>query len=85
MVCSSCHAVVAAEGPGIGPNLAGVAAIAGERVPGLSAEEYLRASLLDPDAYLVQPYQEGIMYRGYAEALTPEELSDLVAYLLTLR
>lgn len=85
MLCNTCHAVEADAGLGIGPNLAGVATRAGSRVPGQSAEEYLRSSLLDPDAYLAEGYQEGIMYRGYAEALTPQEQSDLIAYLLTLR
>jgi cytochrome c len=85
VACNACHAVDVSAGPGIGPNLAGVATRAETRVGGQSAEEYLRTSLLNPDAYLAEGYQEGIMYRGYDAALTEEERRDLVAYLLTLK
>ena len=30
-------------------------------------------------------YQEGIMYRDYAQALTAQQVNDLVAYMLTLK
>lgn len=83
--CTACHNVDAAQGAGIGNNLAGLGALAATRVPEQSAAEYLRTALLKPDAYLVEGYQEGIMYRGYAEVLTPQEIEDLVAYMLTLK
>jgi len=85
VVCSSCHAVEAGSAPGIGPNLAGVATRAETRVAGQSAEQYLSESIVSPDAYLAEGYQEGIMYRGYAQALSEQEQRDLVAYLLTLK
>lgn len=83
--CLGCHKVTATEGAGIGPNLAGLSTVAGSRVAGQSAAEYLRSSLLNTDDYLVEGYQEGIMYRGYAELLTPQEIEDLVAYMLSLK
>jgi len=54
-------------------------------VDGQSAEEYLRTSITDPDAYLAGGYQEGIMYRQYEQALTEQQIDDLVAYMLTLK
>ncbi|MCW1970005.1 MAG: cytochrome c [Anaerolineae bacterium] len=68
-----------------GPNLVDIGKTAGARVAGMSAEAYLQASLLDPDAYLVRNYQEGIMPKGYREALTDAQVADLIAYMLTLR
>jgi cytochrome c len=54
-------------------------------VPGQPAEEYLRTAITDPDAYISDGYQDGIMYRGYAQALTAQQINDLVAYMLTLK
>jgi L-cysteine S-thiosulfotransferase len=83
--CTACHNLDAAQGDGIGNNLAGLGLKAETRVPGQSATDYLRTSLTNPDAYLVEGYQEGIMYRGYSEVLTPQEIEDLVAFMLTLK
>lgn len=83
--CLACHNLTVDEGAGLGPNVAGLSTVAGSRVAGQSAAEYLRSSLLNTDAYLVEGYQEGIMYRGYADILTPQEIEDLVAYMLTLK
>jgi ferredoxin/mono/diheme cytochrome c family protein len=81
--CTVCHAV----DPGVelvGPDLSGVALLAGERVSGLSAEGYLRQSILDPDASLVEGYPAGQMLDIYEETLTGDEIDALVAYLMTL-
>lgn len=49
-----------------------------------SAAEYLRQSIVDPSAYLVEGYP-AIMPAGFDRLLTPEQLTDLVAYLESLR
>ena len=55
---------------------------AAERVPGLFAEEYIRQSLLDPHAYVVEGYD--VSMSSYLEyLLSPEEIYNLVAFLLT--
>jgi hypothetical protein len=41
--------------------------------------------IVSPDAFLSGGYQEGIMYRGYAQALTAQQINDLIAYMLTLK
>lgn len=82
--CATCHSLE----PGvviIGPSLAGIATLAAERVEGQSAEDYLRQSIVEPDAYLVEGYPAGVMPSKYAEQLSPEEIESLVAYLLTLK
>ena len=82
--CIGCHPVQPGEPDSIGNNLSDIGARAGQMVAGMPAEEYLHTSILDPDSYLAGGYQEGIMYRGYRTALTPQQVNDLVAYMLTL-
>jgi mono/diheme cytochrome c family protein len=80
--CASCHAVNA-DTVIVGPSLAGVAASAGSRVSGESAEIYLLTSILRPDAFLV-PGFENLMPSTLAKSLSSEEVDAVVAYLLTL-
>ncbi len=80
--CSACHAVNGASS-GSGNALAGIAHIAGQRVDGESAEEYLYWSILRPGRYLVAGYAN-VMYGKYESSLTAADLADLIVYLLTL-
>jgi ferredoxin/mono/diheme cytochrome c family protein len=81
--CVICHSIEPGDG-GVGPSLYGVAVTAATRVPGLSAEEYLRQSIVEPDAYVVDGYPAGQMLPIYEERLSPQEIDALVAYLMTL-
>jgi len=81
--CRLCHALE----PGVqlvGPSLAGIGTRAATRVPGMSAEEYIYQSIVDPDAYVVPGYPPGLMPPDARERLTEEQIQDLVAFLLTL-
>ncbi|MBN1963584.1 MAG: cytochrome c [Anaerolineae bacterium] len=82
--CSTCHQV-STDGMGfsLGPNLAGVAARAGARVDGMSTAQYLADSILHPEHYVVAGYHVS-MFADYAAYLAPQDVADLVAYLLTL-
>lgn len=82
--CSTCHVIEPGAPAIVGPNLNGIHLRAEERVPGMSAEEYIRTSILDPYAYIVKGYQSGIMVRTYGEHLSEQQVNDLVAYLMTL-
>jgi mono/diheme cytochrome c family protein len=62
-----------------GPTLAEIGEVAGARVEGLTADDYLRESILAPSAYLVEGWGEGMP--SYAGVLTEDELDALVAYL----
>jgi mono/diheme cytochrome c family protein len=81
--CANCHEPNLL-GQRIGPPLDHVGTIAATRRPGMTADEYLRQSILDPGAYVVPGYQDS-MPRGLGRDLSPTDLDALVAYLLSLR
>lgn len=80
--CASCHATEP-ETVIVGPSLAGIAGRAETRVDGLAAREYIELSIVRPDAYLVEGFDD-VMPANLGKRLTGEELDALVAYLLTV-
>jgi mono/diheme cytochrome c family protein len=80
--CSSCHMVEGA-GNAATPSLAGYGAIAGERVAGQSAEEYSFWSIVDVGRYVVPRYAN-VMYHDYGNRMTPQDIADVIAYMLEL-
>lgn len=78
--CSGCHSASAERRAGFGPNLARIGAEAGLRKDGLSADEYILESLLEPSAF-VAPGATGEMPVDAASGLTKHEIRSLVAYL----
>ena len=85
--CATCHMGPGAEdGFGVGPNLTTLSTTAGSQVPGLSAEEYVRESVLDPGAFMaVAPARDGPFGAMPRLAVNPAELDALVAYLVGRR
>jgi len=81
--CASCHEPNL-FGQRLGPPLDRIGTVAETRIPGTSAEEYIRQSILDPGAYVVPGYQDS-MPRGLGRDLSPTDLDALVAYLLSLK
>ena len=82
--CATCHTLDGSKsdhGYG-GPSLLGIATRAGDRVAGLSAEEYIRQSIVDPAAYVTERYGSK-MSNVAIQWLTDGEIDDLVAFLLT--
>ncbi|MPZ52047.1 MAG: c-type cytochrome [Acidimicrobiia bacterium] len=51
--CGSCHQILGLSEGSIGPDLTALAEVAATRVEDLTAEEYVRQSLLDPQAFVV--------------------------------
>lgn len=82
--CHICHSLEPGENK-VGPSLAGIGIRAAERVPGMTAEAYLRESILDPDAYIVETYSAGIMLPDLNEKLSDEQIDDLLAFLLSMK
>ena len=83
--CSACHSLDGSEKVAgtRAPTWRGISALAGDRVPGLSVAEYLRESILDPSAYVVEGYTDNLMSKGFRIFLTDEDIDGLVAFLLT--
>jgi mono/diheme cytochrome c family protein len=80
--CHYCHKVNENDSGLI--SLIGIATTAAERVEGMSAEEYIRQSILEPRAYLVEGFDPEAMPDIYGELMSEEEIDHLVAYLMTL-
>jgi mono/diheme cytochrome c family protein len=87
--CGACHAIgVFGEGGKVGPDLSAIAATAVERIPGMSAEAYIRESILTPNAFIptVCPNSDcfaNIMPADYGTRLSANQIDTIVDYLLT--
>ncbi len=82
--CVTCHSLEP-DVVLVGPSHAGLANRAGTYQEGMSAEDYLRESIVDPDAHVVEGFTPGVMYQNFATELKASEVNDLVAYMLTLK
>ena len=78
--CGGCHAFEPAGSDAqIGPPLDDLAAAAEEA--GVALPQFVRQSIVAPDAVITPDYQPGVMPKDFAESLSPEELDALVAFL----
>ncbi len=84
VTCASCHHVEPGSGTLVGPSLSGVAARAATRDPNLTAAQYLRVSITHPNNYVVEGFTAGTMPSTFKGALTPAQVEELVAYMLSL-
>jgi cytochrome c oxidase subunit 2 len=86
--CVACHTIGGVPGSAqVGPNLSGLPAVAGARRPGMAAADYVRQSLVDPQAYVVPGYERGANDPGAPLMpklpLSAAEIDALVAFLLS--
>jgi mono/diheme cytochrome c family protein len=83
-LCSLCH-TIGRKGAMRFPDLADIAIHAGERVPEMSAMDYLAQSMYEPDVFVVKGFNPGMpaMNRPPIE-LTDDETRAVIAYLQTL-
>jgi len=94
--CFACHSVVAGVNLA-GPSLAALSAHAAQVIAtpaytgrAKTAEEYIRESILEPSAHIVPGAMfsaggRSFMPDNFRDSLKPEQLEQLVAYLMTLR
>jgi cytochrome c551/c552 len=79
--CVGCHKLNPGE-VGTGPTWHNVGDAAASRVPGESPAYYLYNSIVDPSAYVVPGFQDGIMPKTFSESLNTQDIADLIAFLL---
>lgn len=80
--CNACHKLADANAVGlVGPALDGIGSRAANVVPGQSAEEYIRTSIVKPTAFIVPNYQP-VMPGDYGQRMSEADLNALVQYLL---
>jgi cytochrome c oxidase subunit 2 len=78
--CGSCHAFTpAGTDAEVGPSLDQV------DPGGAPLEEFLRQSIVEPNAVIAEGYQGGVMPETYERTLTEEQLDALVQYLAESR
>jgi hypothetical protein len=85
--CVYCHSIDGSEQTDnitvLAPSWLGISKQAGDRVPGMSAEEYLRESILSPSTFIVEGYEDR-MGNLYRYTLNDADVNSLIAFLLTL-
>lgn len=79
--CSGCHTIEGLSTGVVGPNLTQIGATATTRIDGVAAEDYIRQSILDPNAYVVESFAADLMPKDFGTKLTEEQIADLVAFL----
>jgi cytochrome c2 len=81
--CATCHRVDSEERL-IGPGLLNIA----NRIEGYgtneTVEEYLHHSIVAPNDFVVADYPAALMPQTYGQIFTEAEISDLIAYVLSL-
>ncbi|MBT9545928.1 MAG: c-type cytochrome [Candidatus Sericytochromatia bacterium] len=84
--CSACHVVSSVEGAvgQVGPKLDGLSERAKTRVAGKDAMAYIRESIENPGAYVVEKYPAGLMPANLRQTMSDQEYNDLVAFLAKL-
>ena len=89
--CSACHTIPGIPGANgnVGPDLTEIGAGAATRVEGVAADEYLRQSILDPNAVIAPECPNGscpanVMLQTFAQTLSEDDLNSIVSYLTVL-
>ena len=79
--CAGCHTFAPAGSNGtVGPNLDDLAAVAGKREPGKSAEEYITESVTKPEAFLAEGFPNAMP--SFEGRLSDKQIQALIDYLL---
>ena len=78
--CVTCHSLD--DTTVLGPSLQDIGSTAQERIPGMSAEDYIRQSILEPNAFIIEGSTPNLMPPHYTDALTETQIDALITFLL---
>jgi len=78
--CSTCHNA-GSDVTLIGPGLLNISTIAETRVEGIDAVDYIYESIVNPSAYIVDGFTDGLMPQNWADIYSEQEIFDIIAYL----
>ena len=88
--CGACHTIEGISAGVVGPHLTNIATVAGTRIDGYSAEEYIRESILVPGAFISPDCPTGpcaepsVMPANFGEQMSEDQINNLITFLLTL-
>ena len=78
--CAGCHTIEGTSTSTIGPDLTHIATVVATRKAPLSAEEYIRESIEEPGAFIVEGFEP--LMPKLADGIAEGELEDLLEFLL---
>ena len=82
--CISCH-TLKPDVTTVGPSLYALNLRASHLISGLTAEQYIKQSIINPDAYIVSGYSPAVMFAHYQDELSDDEINAIIAYLMSLK
>ena len=83
--CAACHTIEGVTTGLVGPDLTHIGTAAGTRKPGVSAEDYIRESIREPEAFVAEGVERaipGLMTSALTASLTDGQVDALVEFLL---
>jgi cytochrome c551/c552 len=82
--CASCHTFAPAGASGtVGPNLDTAPTSSAAADGNMDLAAFIKQSITDPEAYIAKGYNGGIMPTTFGTSLTPKQIDDLVAFIVS--
>jgi mono/diheme cytochrome c family protein len=88
--CVGCHGDPTSEGSNaIGPWLGNIHQEGATRIDGISSEQYIYESILNPNDFIApvcvngNPCSEGVMPADFGDRMSLQDMADLIAYLMS--
>lgn len=82
--CISCHSLKP-DIKTVGPSLYGINLRAQYMVDGLNTKQYIKQSIINPDAYIASGFSPAIMFAHYQNELSEKEINAIIMYLMNLK